>query len=320
MSRPIPTPELDAIGHATPAAGTTADAAAPGQAEPGQAGPGRRVPLSQQATEALRRAILGGRLAPGERLVEERLSAELGMSRVPIREAIKQLVAEGLAVPAESAPGGRGAQVAALSPEFALELIEVRAVLEGLNARLAARQRNPAVLAQVQVVLERGNAAANAAHGAAAGELAALNAAYHDLLATAGANRVLQDLMRPLRERTELVFRRNSTERAAADWREHAMILAAVMEGEEELAALLAARHVHRAARARLGPPRADGPPGTTTAPDGPPVAGASPHADPPPAAGRPGRAPCPATPPDAPGPDAAPGPDEGIAPPPRRA
>jgi len=55
--------------------------------------------------------------------------------------------------------------------------------------------------------------------------------------------------MRPLRERTELVFRRNGTARAATDWREHAAILAAVAEGDEEPAALLAARHVHRAAR-----------------------------------------------------------------------
>jgi DNA-binding GntR family transcriptional regulator len=63
---------------------------------------------------------------------------------------------------------------------------------------------------------------------------------------------VLPDLIRPLRERTNLVFRLNSTERAAEDWREHAMILAAVVDGDEELAALLAARHVRRAAKARL--------------------------------------------------------------------
>ena len=79
-----------------------------------------------------------------------------------------------------------------------------------------------------------------------------LNAAFHDLLVDAGANRVLQELMRPLRERTELVFRRNGRHRAVQDWQEHAMILWAVAEGDEELAALLATRHVHNAARARL--------------------------------------------------------------------
>lgn len=205
-----------------------------------------RRPLSAQALDALRQAILSGRLAPGERLVEERLSADLGMSRVPIREAIKQLVAEGLAVPAEGAPGGRGAQVAAVTAEVARDLIEVRAVLEGLNARLAARRGEPETIARIRELLGRGEAAA--ATGTRA-ELAALNAAFHELLAVAGANRALQELMRPLRERTELVFRRNGTARAVTDWREHAAILAAVAEGDEELAALLAARHVHRAAR-----------------------------------------------------------------------
>jgi DNA-binding GntR family transcriptional regulator len=210
---------------------------------------GKRAPLSRQALDALREAILTGRLGPGDRLIEERLSADLGMSRVPIREAIKQLVAEGLAVPADKAPGGRGAQVAALTPDFAAELIEVRAVLEGLNARLAARHRDAEIVARIRALLDRGKVLSQLGPP---DELAALNAAFHELLADAGANRVLQELMRPLRERTELVFRRNSAERAALDWQEHAMILTAVAEGDEELAALLSARHVHRAARARL--------------------------------------------------------------------
>lgn len=211
------------------------------------ADPSARLPLSQQALHRLREDILSGRLAPGDRLVEERLSAELGMSRVPIREAIKQLVVEGLAVPAETAPGGRGVQVASLSPALAAELIEVRAVLEGLNARLAARNRAPSKVPRIEALLARG---ATLSAETAPTELAALNAEFHALLAEAGANRVLQELMRPLRERTELVFRRNSTERAALDWQEHALILQAVAEGDEELAALLAARHVRRAARA----------------------------------------------------------------------
>src|SRR3954464_4035506 len=178
MSRPLPLPRPDA------------ERAAP------------RPPLSRQALQTLREAILAGRLAPGERLVEERLSAELGMSRVPIREAIKQLVVEGLAVPAAEAPGGRGAQVATLSANVAAELIEVRAVLEGLNARLAARNATPGKGPRVAALLARG-AALSATSTAA--ELAALNAEFHVLLAEAGANRVLQELMRPLRERTEMV-------------------------------------------------------------------------------------------------------------------
>lgn len=206
----------------------------------------RRPSLGQSALKALREAIVAGRLRPGERLVEEKLSADLGMSRVPIREAIKQLTMEGLAEPVD---GGRGAQVAALSPEDAQDLIEVRAVLEGLTARLAARRRDSSKVARIQELLAAGDALA--AEGSPAA-LATLNASFHELLAATGANQALQELMRPLRERTEMVFRRNSVERAGLDWREHAMILTAVAEGDEELAALLAARHVRRAARARM--------------------------------------------------------------------
>jgi DNA-binding GntR family transcriptional regulator len=206
----------------------------------------KRAPLGQQVAAALRRAILTGRYKPGERLVEDRLSAEFKVSRVPVREALKTLAAEGLVVPMPR----RGARVAELSREFGLELVEVRATLEGLNARLAARRHDPAVIARLRDVLDRGTRAARAG---AMNDLVQLNAEYHDLLAVAGNNRVLQDIMRPLRERTDLVFRRNTPERAAEDWREHASILSAIVGGDEELAVLLATRHVHRAARDRLG-------------------------------------------------------------------
>jgi DNA-binding GntR family transcriptional regulator len=206
----------------------------------------RRVPLGQSVAEELRRAILTGVYKPGERLVEDRLSAEFGVSRVPIREAIRTLIAEGLIVPS----GTRGARVAEISPALGRELVEVRAMLEGMNARLAARHRDPAVVERLRDVLRQGNAAAEQGDPA---ELVRLNGEFHELLAIAGSNRVLQDVVRPLRERTNLVFRRNTAERAAEDWREHSSILAAVIDGDEELAALLATRHVHRAGRAMIG-------------------------------------------------------------------
>ena len=208
--------------------------------------PPPRATLTDQIFANLRAGILAGRYQPGERLVEEKLSASFGVSRVPVREAIKRLAAEGLASPAED---GRGIMVARLSPEAVEELVEARAVLEGLNARFAARHRDPASLAQLRAALVRGHAATASASPA---ELAALNAEFHDLLYRAGATRLLPELIRPLRERSNLVFRLNSTERAADDWREHALILAAIVDGDEELAALMAARHVRRAAKARL--------------------------------------------------------------------
>lgn len=125
----------------------------------------------------------------------------------------------------------------------------MRSTLEGLNARLAARHRDADVVDRLREVLNRGN---KAAKNASTSELAKLNSEFHDLLAQAGSNRVLRDIVRSLRERTDVVFRRNSVERAPDDWREHAMILSAVIDGDEDLAQLFATRHVRNAARATL--------------------------------------------------------------------
>ncbi|HET6196681.1 MAG TPA: FCD domain-containing protein, partial [Acetobacteraceae bacterium] len=69
-------------------------------------------------------------------------------------------------------------------------------------------------------------------------------------LGEASRNSVLSDVMRGLRERTSLAFAINGRARAREDWQEHAGVLAAVIAGDSELAALLANRHVHNAAAA----------------------------------------------------------------------
>jgi DNA-binding GntR family transcriptional regulator len=199
--------------------------------------------LSQRVVEELRRAILTNRRRPGDRLIEDRLSEELGVSRIPIREALRVLATEGLV---DMQPR-RGASVAEISDETARDLVEVRATLEGLNARLAARHHNPAIVEQLKRVLEQGNRAARSKN---VDDLVRLNGDFHDGLAEAGRNTILWDIMRTLRERTSLVFAVNTARRAQRDWDEHSKILAAVIDGDEELAAMLATRHVRRAAEA----------------------------------------------------------------------
>lgn len=203
----------------------------------------RRGSLGKTVAEQLRRLILTGQHKPGERLVEDKLSAELGVSRVPIREALRTLAAEGLV----DLPPRRGASVTQLSPAIAHDLVEVRATLEGLNARLAARHHEPAIVTELHQVLTDGNAAAQSGN---VDDLVRLNGAFHDKLAQAGRNSILWDIMRTLRERTSLVFAANTNRRSREDWEEHSRILAAVIDGDEELAALLATRHVHQAAEA----------------------------------------------------------------------
>ena len=212
-----------------------------------------RASLSKVVSEQIRGRILDGKLKPGERLVEDRLSAELGVSRVPVREALLGLSMEGLV----TLEPRRGASVAAVTPETVAELVEVRTLLEALNARLAARRHDPAIVALLQDTLRRGN---EAAQSDSPDQLARLNGEFHDRLAEASRNAVLSDIMRSLRERTGLAFALNGRARAREDWQEHAGILAAVIDGDEELAALLAARHVKNAAEAfaRIAAPPAD--------------------------------------------------------------
>ena len=202
-----------------------------------------RASLSKVVSEKIRGQILAGRLKPGERLVEDRLSAELGVSRVPVREALRGLSMEGLV----RLEPNRGASVTEVTPQLLAELVEVRTLLEALNARLAARRHDPEIVALLQDTLRRGN---EAAQSGTADELAQLNAEFHERLAEASRNSVLSDIMRSLRERTGLAFSINGRARAREDWREHAGVLAAVIEGDEEIAALLAARHVKNAAAA----------------------------------------------------------------------
>jgi DNA-binding GntR family transcriptional regulator len=76
-----------------------------------------------------------------------------------------------------------------------------------------------------------------------------LNAQFHDLLYSAGANAMLAELMRSMRDRSRMLFVNASDEEVRVTWEEHAAILRAVQSGDAAFAALLAERHVTRAAQ-----------------------------------------------------------------------
>ena len=154
-----------------------------------------------------------------------------------MREALRSLAADGLV----AVTARKGAVVAELTPILARELIEVRAILEGYNARLAARRRDPVILKQLHEIMETGNRAM--AEGRIE-MLRPLNARFHDALAAAGSNSVLEDVMRSLRERSSVAFIPPTQELADQTWKEHADILKAVIAGDEALAGLMAERHV----------------------------------------------------------------------------
>lgn len=110
--------------------------------------------LAEAVCAELRSRILSGALAPGQRLVEEALAATFGVSRNPVREALRVLAAEGLV---EVLPR-RGATVSLLTAEEAQELFDLRLAVEGVAARIAARKRNPDGLRRLEEVLAQARA------------------------------------------------------------------------------------------------------------------------------------------------------------------
>lgn len=198
-------------------------------------------PLTLLVVVNLRERILGGVLAPGERLVEGRLSEEFGVSRMPVREALRQLAAEGLV----TIEPRRGASVTKFENEQVRELVEVRANLEALNAKLAARRHDPRQIEALERLLAEGTRLAESDDLVL---LTQLNQQFHESLGNIAANSVLQELMRSLRDRTALLFAPMNRNRGQQNWEEHSAILRAVIKGDPELAALLAMRHVYNAA------------------------------------------------------------------------
>jgi len=107
--------------------------------------------LADIAEDQIARRIIIGQLAPGERLVETRLALVLGLSRGPVREALRRLSQEGLVTLASR----RGAVVARLEPEALQDLYEARAVLEEASARLAAANISEGSIAALRKLISR---------------------------------------------------------------------------------------------------------------------------------------------------------------------
>jgi len=93
-----------------------------------------RIPAAEQAYVAIRRAIVTGDLAEGERLIEQRLAADLALSRTPVREAISRLILEGFVEKQQ----GYTTRVAAFPTDEIEQIFEIRRLLEGYAARRAA--------------------------------------------------------------------------------------------------------------------------------------------------------------------------------------
>jgi DNA-binding GntR family transcriptional regulator len=189
--------------------------------------------------------VLQGNLKPGELLVESTLGVKYGVSRTPVREALRMLEQDGVLERVN-----RGIRVRQTSADEVLELYDVRAILEGIAARDAAERRTETDLA----ALDRMFRTMENASDASAAERAIINRSFHRAIWRSAKNRTLSDLL----ERLGVHLRRYpaTTYERPGRWEtaieEHRAILEAIRSKDAAAARSLSEEHMSAARNARL--------------------------------------------------------------------
>lgn len=183
--------------------------------------------LREIVSDEIRAMITRGELKPGERLFEDRLAEQLGVSRNPVREAIRALEGTGLV---EVVPR-RGAYVSEFDVAEVLHLLELRCVLEAYAARLAAEHRTDDDIARLDRCLADGRQASYEQDYVRA---ATFHREFHLAIEQASANPYISGVVAPLRHQTELVFSMLLDARGVLSWDEHQAIRDAIVERDTE--------------------------------------------------------------------------------------
>jgi DNA-binding GntR family transcriptional regulator len=197
--------------------------------------------LGAEAYVRLREAILSGELEPGTRLSEARLASLLGVSRTPIRDALRRLELENFVLRDEK----RRVIVQHLSETEVHEVFHLRQLLEGYACRLAAERISDAELEKLEELIA---ADFEACRHDRIHDLARLNDQIHDLLVVASRNRLLRMVIQDLRQRIPAlrIFAFGSGEENQLGVREHAEILNLVRAGRATEAQQTMWRHLAR--------------------------------------------------------------------------
>ena len=204
--------------------------------------------LVDQVHEAILAEITEGKLAPGERIIQEQIAQVLGVSRQPVQQALLLLRNQGVL---RDAPG-RGLIVASLDLDQVGNMYDVRAVMEGLAFRKAAERNAERARKQGPALIQNGRKAV------AAGSVAAMIAAdlkFHDFIYSLSEN----PLIAPTMDAQWTYTRRVMGEVLMRDelprdiWDQHEAMLDAVMAGDGAAAEALARQHIDQAAAVMIG-------------------------------------------------------------------
>lgn len=194
--------------------------------------------LGEYVYEWVRDRIIDGTLPTGARIREREVAEEIDVSRVPVREALPRLEAEGFI---RTLPR-RGAVVAPMELCDVIEVFDVRAALEVLAARLAAER---CAAGADGTILSSALAAAEAAIETGSEQaIAAATSNFHDAVVELAESRLLSDLMVPVQGRVKRLFNIANDRDAIDLHREHYDLCDAVLRGQVRRAAALALAHV----------------------------------------------------------------------------
>ena len=197
------------------------------------------LPLRDVVFNTLRQAIITGEFAPGERLMEIALANRLGVSRTPVREAIRKLELGGLVVMIPR----KGAEVAKITEKDLRDVLEVRSSLEELAAELATERMNEEIKEKLEKALDDFKKAIDSEDNAA---IADSDVEFHDIIFEATGNARLIQIISNLREqmyryRLEYV---KDTEYHTVLLNEHRELVKAMLEGKKDEARKIMKKHI----------------------------------------------------------------------------
>jgi DNA-binding GntR family transcriptional regulator len=200
----------------------------------------RNPSLRHRAIEALREAIVTGSLEPGSLHSEQTIASKLGLSRTPIREALLQLVNEGLVAPVPN----RGFRIAELDAEHLAYVLQFRAAIEGCGASRMAASADPDRLARLAAELKRQRAIIKAGDRLL---WVQANTDFHTILAESSENTLMIEAFMPLATHTKrLGYRMNHrAQRMKESLDEHSAIVDAIRRGDADRARTMAEEHLY---------------------------------------------------------------------------
>jgi DNA-binding GntR family transcriptional regulator len=196
-----------------------------------------RTSVADSAYEAIRDSVIGGRYGPGAQLVEARLAGELGVSRGPVREALRRLSEEGLLVDVLH----RGTFVREFGPQDLIDIYNVRLGLEGMAVRLMIASGSPA-----QPLVELVDKMREAAASNDLTLLSKLEFHFHETLCDLSGNPLLASLFRSISSQVQMALSLDNasyvdTEQIAT---EHVPLIEAIEAGDEQLAVGRMTNHI----------------------------------------------------------------------------